>query len=50
MESYEETMSSFLEVLALGYSFSSAVEMIEDDEESNETALKEIKNAQKYGI
>lgn len=50
MKTYDETMNDYLEVTSLGYSAREAVESLQDDEDANEEALKQLQNALKYGI
>lgn len=50
MDSYEQTLESFREARALGYSASEVISQLEDDENTNPKALEELRDLQKYGI
>ena len=47
---YEETMDSVREALNLGYSITSIIEDMENDEDTNAEALDEIKFIKNHGI
>lgn len=49
METYEQTMDSVREALALGCSMSEIIWNLEMNENTNQKALDEILHVQKYG-
>lgn len=50
MDTYEQTLESFREARALGYSASQVISELEEDENTNSKALEELKDFQRYGV